>query len=70
MCNRGIIFVLAGYHRLISPFLPRSCRFYPSCSVYTAQAVERFGIRKGIWLGLRRLIHCHPLNAGGYDPVH
>ncbi|TAK02549.1 membrane protein insertion efficiency factor YidD [bacterium] len=70
MCHRGIIFVLAGYHRFFSPLLPRSCRFYPSCSVYTLRAIERFGIGKGVRLGLKRLLHCHPWNSGGYDPVH
>ena len=69
LCNRGIIFVLAGYHRFLSPFLPRSCRFYPSCSTYTLEAIERYGMSRGIRLGLRRILHCHPLNTGGYDPV-
>jgi len=70
LCKRGLMFILAGYHQLLSPFLPPSCRFIPSCSTYALEAMERYGISKGIWLGLRRLFHCHPLNPGGYDPVH
>jgi putative membrane protein insertion efficiency factor len=60
---------LVSYHRTLSPLLPNACRFYPSCSVYAAQAVERYGLIKGIWLGVRRLSRCHPLQPGGYDPV-
>ncbi|MCH8055394.1 MAG: membrane protein insertion efficiency factor YidD [Deltaproteobacteria bacterium] len=68
-CNRGIIIVLVGYRRFISPFLPRSCRFFPSCSAYALEAIERYGIKRGIWHGLRRILQGHPLHPGGYDPV-
>ena len=61
--------VLAGYHKFLSPVLPRACRFYPSCSVYTSQAIQRRGVFKGTLLGLRRLGRCHPWSRGGYDPV-
>ena len=61
--------VLAGYHKILSPALPRACRFYPSCSVYTAEAIQRHGTIKGIRLGLCRLGRCHPWSGGGYDPV-
>jgi len=61
--------VLAGYHKLLSPALPRACRFYPSCSVYASQAIQRRGVFKGTLLGLRRLGRCHPWSRGGYDPV-
>jgi len=61
--------LLAGYHKILSPLLPRACRFYPSCSVYTAQSIDKHGILKGALLGVRRLARCHPWNPGGYDPV-
>jgi putative membrane protein insertion efficiency factor len=60
---------LRVYKFAISPFLPSACRFYPTCSDYMHEAVERHGARKGIWMGLRRLARCHPFHAGGYDPV-
>lgn len=61
---------LLGYHKILSPWLPRACRFYPTCSVYTSQAVRKHGVVKGLTMGLRRLSHCHPWNPGGYDPVN
>lgn len=61
--------LLSGYKRWISPFLPPACRFYPTCSEYMAESVRRYGARRGLWMGLRRLSRCHPLNRGGYDPV-
>ena len=57
------------YQLTLSPMLPSSCRFYPSCSEYTRQALERYGFARGTWLGAKRLARCHPLNPGGYDPV-
>jgi putative membrane protein insertion efficiency factor len=63
------LFFLRGYKRFISPLLPPMCRFDPTCSVYTMQAVEKYGTLRGTWLGMRRLTRCHPFNPGGWDPV-
>ena len=63
------IALIKVYRRLISPMLPSSCRFTPSCSLYTLQAIERYGLLKGGFMGARRLLRCHPFSEGGYDPV-
>ena len=65
----GALLLLRLYKRLISPLLPPMCRFDPTCSVYTMQAVEKYGAARGVWLGIRRLARCHPFNSGGWDPV-
>ena len=57
------------YKRWLSPALPSACRYSPTCSEYMTEAVERYGVLKGVGLGLRRLLRCHPFHAGGYDPV-
>lgn len=57
------------YQLVLSPLLGPRCRFHPSCSHYAIEAIERHGAARGGWLALRRLARCHPLNAGGYDPV-
>jgi putative membrane protein insertion efficiency factor len=56
------------YQIAASPF-PSPCRFSPTCSMYTLEAVDRYGVIKGCWYGLRRILRCHPFSAGGYDPV-
>jgi uncharacterized protein len=63
------MWAIRGYQVGISPMLGPRCRFYPSCSCYALTAIERFGIWRGFWLGLRRLLRCHPFAEGGYDPV-
>jgi putative membrane protein insertion efficiency factor len=63
------IALIKGYRRFISPMLPRSCRFTPSCSLYTLQAIEKYGLLKGGLMGARRLLRCHPFSKGGFDPV-
>jgi putative membrane protein insertion efficiency factor len=57
------------YQSTISQVVPPSCRFMPTCSQYTFEAIEKYGFFKGTWLGARRIIRCNPFNAGGYDPV-
>lgn len=61
--------VLRGYKWAISPLFPPACRFVPTCSEYAMEAVERHGVLRGGWMGLTRLLRCHPFARGGYDPV-
>lgn len=61
--------MIRGYQLIVSPLLGPCCRFHPSCSCYTHEAIDRYGVLRGGWLGLKRLLRCHPLSAGGYDPV-
>lgn len=67
--KKPVILLLRGYKLAISPLLGQRCRFYPSCSEYTMQAIDRFGVVRGGWLGAKRIGRCHPLNPGGLDPV-
>lgn len=61
--------VLRFYKQWISPLLPSACRFHPTCSEYMMHAVEKHGVVRGVFLGLKRLSKCHPFHEGGYDPV-
>ncbi len=63
------IYFLRGYKLLISPLFPPSCRFMPTCSEYAAEAIGKYGFLKGVVLGIKRILRCHPFAAGGYDPV-
>ena len=67
--NRLPLLAISLYQRTISPYLPSACRYIPTCSHYSHQAVEKYGAVKGAWLGLKRLARCHPFGGWGYDPV-
>ena len=69
MSKRAILFLIRVYRRYISPLFPPCCRFYPTCSTYAMQAVEKYGALKGGWLAVKRILRCNPFNDGGYDPV-
>ncbi len=66
--RRAVAALIRAYQLLASPF-PSPCRFAPTCSSYTLEAVRRYGVIKGGWLGARRILRCHPFHPGGYDPV-
>jgi uncharacterized protein len=66
---RAVVWLIDFYRKAISPVLPRRCRFEPTCSAYAVEAVREYGALRGLVLGLRRIVRCHPLNPGGVDPV-
>lgn len=65
----AILLFITLYRKFFSPLFPRCCRFYPTCSEYTFQAVNKFGALRGLLLGAKRILRCNPLNDGGYDPL-
>ena len=69
MIRAGLVLLVRAYQWLVSPLLPKACRFYPSCSAYAATAIERHGAVRGTYLSARRLCRCHPFHPGGIDPV-
>ena len=64
-----VLMLIRFYQRLLSPLLGSNCRYYPSCSQYTYEAIAKYGVTKGGWMGIRRIGRCHPWHAGGFDPV-
>lgn len=64
-----LVLLIRFYRRFISPLFPPTCRFYPTCSAYALEAVQKHGAMKGSWLAVKRVSKCHPFHPGGYDPV-
>ena len=67
--TRLLLLLIKGYQYAISPLFPPSCRFTPSCSHFCIEALNKYGVVRGTWLSIKRLIRCNPWNTGGYDPV-
>lgn len=70
MMKSIFIFIIKIYQAAISPLFPGKCRFYPTCSAYAMQAIEKYGVLKGLFLGVKRILKCHPFHPGGYDPLN
>jgi putative membrane protein insertion efficiency factor len=64
-----ILFFIVLYQKIISPLFPNSCRYYPTCSSYMFQAIQKYGVVKGMALGIKRILRCNPFSKGGFDPV-
>ncbi len=67
--KKFLLMLIRGYQLFISPLFPGKCRFYPTCSNYAIEAIERYGTGKGIIMAIKRILKCHPFHPGGYDPV-
>jgi putative membrane protein insertion efficiency factor len=67
--RKASIGLIRGYRGYVSPMLPTSCRYTPSCSLFALQAIEKYGVLRGILMGTRRILRCHPFARGGFDPV-
>ncbi|HEX2053243.1 MAG TPA: membrane protein insertion efficiency factor YidD [Actinomycetota bacterium] len=69
MVGRALVGVISVYQRFVSPILPPRCRFVPSCSTYAVDAIREYGPALGVWMGVKRILRCHPFTPGGFDPV-
>ena len=69
LLKKACLACIRFYQRYVSPILPDACIYNPTCSQYAVEAIEKYGVRKGCWLALRRILRCNPLHVGGYDPV-
>jgi putative membrane protein insertion efficiency factor len=67
--KKVVVTAIKGYQKYISPLTPPTCRFYPTCSHYSIEAIEKYGLAKGGLMSVKRILKCHPLHPGGYDPV-
>jgi len=67
--KRLLLMLIHVYQKFISPLKGQTCRFYPSCSEYSAQAIQKYGLTKGVWKAVIRILKCHPFHPGGHDPV-
>ena len=67
--RKVVIATLGFYKRFLSPLLPSACRYRPTCSEYMIEAVDKYGVWRGVWMGTLRLLRCHPFHEGGFDPV-
>ncbi len=66
---QSVIWLIHFYQQAVSPYLPRCCRYEPTCSAYALEALQRYGFWKGSYLALHRILRCHPWSRGGYDPL-
>lgn len=69
LLSRALMRMIRGYQRYVSPILPDSCIYTPTCSEYMFEAIQKYGAVRGGWLGIKRILRCHPFHRGGYDPV-